>query len=383
MKRLLKGISLTSIFCAMAFFCGQASAKPLVLVSKLTGNAFSVFNDATKQLREGDYLDDFSTVMTEEGATISLSDFHDHKYHLAGSGMIKMYNGILEVLRGYVLIQSFGTDAGVNYRLQTSNAISTYTHGDAVISFDPLAGRTELLVLNGKFEFKNSIHDDLGVTLQRSEFSFVDNNYDKGIPRLPTRIGEKSYGQISSMFSKFLSDEYKYAQTKNVREESIFRGVASVSSADGVSAKESGATAGGKIIYRRPYERKQFDLDSYYSKKVTKIDSDRINQKFRPEYSVKTGVAVKIYGNTSRSIASIPSSKKIAKERSFVQRKPASILINPQVTISQDATTINVAPNAFQNGLMKAYTEQMRHENEVNSLIDELSSYKNSYQKNY
>ena len=67
-----------------------AKKKKLGVVEEVWGNVFLVEEGKTKQLRAGDYLYDFSEVMTEEGAQVSFSDYYDHQFHLAGSGHIKM-----------------------------------------------------------------------------------------------------------------------------------------------------------------------------------------------------------------------------------------------------------------------------------------------------
>ena len=81
--------------------------KKLGVVEEVWGNVFLVEEGKTKQLRAGDYLYDFSEVMTEEGAQVSFSDYYDHQFHLAGSGHIKMMNKIVELVRGYLWVQSY------------------------------------------------------------------------------------------------------------------------------------------------------------------------------------------------------------------------------------------------------------------------------------
>ena len=65
--------------------------------------------------------------------------------------------------------------------------------------------------------------------------------------------------------------------------------------------------------------------------------------------------------------------KKVKKLKTMKMRTPASV---PQEVKSVKGTV-------FENQLMKAYQNQMRHKKELNGLIDELKSVDIDYQKEY
>ena len=105
----LRPASLFTVYSFLGFFSflvlfslgtGEvySKKKKLGVVEEVWGNVFLVEEGKTKQLRAGDYLYDFSEVMTEEGAQVSFSDYYDHQFHLAGSGHIKMMNKIVELV---------------------------------------------------------------------------------------------------------------------------------------------------------------------------------------------------------------------------------------------------------------------------------------------
>jgi hypothetical protein len=70
------------------------------------GNVFAIHQGVTYKLNMGDYIEDFVEILTEENGQISFSDFHDHTYHVSGSGHIKVMNKITEIRSGSLWVQS-------------------------------------------------------------------------------------------------------------------------------------------------------------------------------------------------------------------------------------------------------------------------------------
>ena len=150
----------------------------------------------------GDYLYDFSEVMTEEGAQVSFSDYYDHQFHLAGSGHLKIMNKIVELVRGYLWVQSYRATK-IPFNIQTANSSVKYYDGEAIISFDSLVGKSQIMVLKGDFRIGNILHKvrHFDVVVADGEFSSVDNEFNGGNPRGTTPVGYKSFQKVLSLFT--------------------------------------------------------------------------------------------------------------------------------------------------------------------------------------
>jgi len=385
MKKLLKGTS--SFVLLMAVLLPVLlQAKPSALVSSVEGNAFVVYNGSTKPIKSGEYLEDMSIIMTEEGGQVAISDFHDHKFFLAGSGMATILNRMVELKRGYLWVQSLATEKA---KLQTANAVVNYTNGDAVFSFDSMSGKTQLMVVRGSFELQNVLRDDVSVTVDQGNFSFIDDEYEQGIPRTPTPVGFQSFQKVISLF-RGVDAKYVESDDAIMKKNAPVKRVGKVVSKGknrAVASIESKAT-GGKITYRLAPKRKTFDIDAYNERKIASIEDDKRRAKFVPDYSARSGVAVRVYGvkKSERAIASVETTPTTAKPeviavkpeapKSTAKRAPASISeLNPQVSIKP--------ANEFEGALLEAYKKQKRHSEEVNGLIDELKSYSQDYKKGY
>ena len=58
------------------------------------------------------------------------------------------------------------------------------------LALDPYTQKTQVLVSGGEFYFSNLQSISREVMVRGGRFSFVDNKYQKGIPRTPTIIGK-------------------------------------------------------------------------------------------------------------------------------------------------------------------------------------------------
>ena len=197
MKKLFKSTKI-SLLLALLMTGSAWASGPSAIVSSVDGNAFVMSDGVTKTLHKGDRINDFSDIVTEEGSQVTLTDYYDHKYHLSGSAHIKITRNQIELARGYFWIQSFNQSE--SFILKTANAKIDYTFGEAIVSFDPYSGKTQILSVKGEFDMANALETHLKVNVSDGQFSFVSNNYEKGIPRVPMQIGETSFRKITGLF---------------------------------------------------------------------------------------------------------------------------------------------------------------------------------------
>ena len=193
-------IQFIKIIASSLFLISVAFAGHVGTVKKLEGKAFLLREGKFTPVYEGDYLEDLDEISTEEGALMIVSDYFDRLYHLSGSSNIKFYNSMVELRSGVVWMQSRRTTKKTY--LKTSNSQVSFSYGEAIISLDPYTQKTQVLVLGGEFYLSNLQSISREVMIRGGRFSFVDNKYQKGIPRTPTIIGKGSYDRALSLFPK-------------------------------------------------------------------------------------------------------------------------------------------------------------------------------------
>ncbi len=377
MKKLFKDtkrISLISFFFTFLSL-GIAHAKsPEMMVTAVKGNAFLVTKGKTTVLKPGDHIYDFQEVFTEVGGQLTVKNFNDKVFHFSGGSSAKVLKGFLELQNGYLWVQSNLKNSGA-YKIQTPNSVISFTEGEAIVDFDNNVVKTQILVLNGEFEFANLFESFLNLEVGSGKFSFISKDYNNGAPRNPTPVGSNTFAKLQALFDKSDIEKKDVKPVKSIltaQDTEIFnlketksRSVASIIEID----KERNTNSGAEIIYRKAHKRDESldsELTEYYNKKLSSMKVKKKKKIVNP-YSKKTGVKISIFGqkkSKKRSIASVPKKS---------DRKPASI-IEPAVKIKKDA---------FESSLTREYKKQLRHNKEINSLINELKSYDQDYKQSY
>jgi hypothetical protein len=397
---------LRQIFTIALFFCfaNQSYAKIVAVVSKLEGKAFYSTQGKTHPLREGTHIPAQAEIFTDLGAQVSINDYYDHVYHLSGGAHVVVYTNLLELKEGYLWMKSLAYDELKGpFRVTTPNAVVENQIGEGIVSFDVYTGKTQLLSIKGDFGFRNSLMENLGITLSEGQFSFIHNEHEKGHPRKATPIGYASYKKITGLFEgvqpfhkeekvvrkTFLStnppqEEMKPAEPKTQR------AVASVKSNQAfdqaLEAKKAGKTTVIKLREPASQAQHQEKVMNYYQQKIKQLAKPKPKKKWHPAYQKKSGVPVKVYGKRAgvrgpasvkrqaSGMVTLKPGKKAKKYKSKVKsRMPASI----------GGMLPKVNTNAFESEMLNQYKNQMRHDQEVNDLIDQLQSVDMDYKKEY
>ena len=247
------------------------------------------------------------------------------------------------------------------------------------MSYDKVKGKTQLYSLSESFEIAHVLEKSFKEVVDKGQFTFIDNDFENGAPRRPTELGHASYEKMRSLFYKIHPIEYKHPTlTKNdeilPQRKSNLRIPASVSpenETDGASLKEN------KIIYllpdtKRNQAAKDQRLESFYKGKVVEWSVRPKKKKFVPSYDKLSGVDIKIYGSKA-SVKSAAQTPVISKKReSAVYRLPSSV-----------STASAESNSEFESSLSNEFKKQMRHSNEVNSLIRDLKNYNQDFQAEY
>lgn len=346
-------------------FAVKVYAKDVAMITQLKGNAFVFGSGYSKALKFGSKLQDQVEIMVEDGAVVSVEDYYGHTYHLTGGSHIKFFSNIVELKSGKIWVNS--KNHMDKYIVQTANGIANFHKGQFVISYDNYKFKTQLMVMQGEIDFHNVLQPELNVVVASGQFSLVDKKYNQGLPRTPTKVGKESYTQVKLAFHGIDALE-KVEFDTTLGEQKMrkpARSIASVVTEDLTTSTQ----ARGKIIFipkRKPVHRNPASVGGpmeYYQ--------DFLKTAKKPKKVVKKKTPVYIFGELDKPVKITKAPKVVVPASS---RRPAS------VDAFQVVEEIN---SAFEKSLNKALQQNKRHSDEVNSLIDDLESYDQNYQKNY
>ena len=326
-------IQFIKIIASSFFLISVAFAGPVGTVKKLEGKAFLLREGKFTPVYEGDYLEDLDEISTEEGALMIVSDYFDRLYHLSGSSNIKFYNSMVELRSGVVWMQSRRTTKKTY--LKTSNSQVSFSYGEAIISLDPYTQKTQVLVLGGEFYLSNLQSISREVMIRGGRFSFVDNKYQKGIPRTPTIIGKGSYDKALSLFPK----------------------VVPLSGSRTLAVDHSEGKKRSRILASEAYKI-DTELTSLHHTILKKTLPKRAKKK------------------------SFVKSKKIVPVRSYIVKMKKRKKSKLKRSIASKKESIKYG-SLFHKDLVQEYKTQKRHSDELNKLIKELKNYKDDFTTQY
>ena len=375
-------------------------AKSVAVVKSMVGNAFVVKDQRTWQLKPGMEIPDFAEVLTEEGSEVTLSDYYDHYIHLAGSGHLKLMNQTYELKRGYVWIQSLKPHAG--FSVLSANAYAKWGTGEAIFSFDPSKGKTQVLSINGNIEFGNSLDDFKKLEVKPGQFSFLDLDYKDGQPRLATPIGESSYQKITGLFQNVdpvVQHSVPY-QTKRQAKRSIASVEDEKSQNEWSFEAAKDKTAAKKDVKAQEPTKKSSDEGKFiiirrapavvrgpssitpksiYKKELKKLKQRKLKRDPR-DYSKPSSVPIRIFGKTTSLIKKGKSTPSAPAKPKQAKRMPASVT---KPVMNHYKSPKGQMYKDFSSSMVDKYKKQMRHNTEVNSLINDLESVDMDYDKKY
>lgn len=366
MKKLLVLVSLV--------FCVESFASTVARVLEIDGKAFSFMNGKNPSvLKYGDQIEDLSDIMVEDSSHLSIVNTEGDVLHITGGTLLKVFKRNIELKNGKVW-----TVAKSRGSVTTTNAVAEYRDGQFVTSFDNISGKTQVLVITGDVKLANSLEPRLMTTVSAGQFSIVDPEYEKNLPRTPTKVGKQSFQNLRAKFANFETLDNP-TLNKVMPGAEPTRGAAGRSLASVVEGFTKTPTQTierrGKII--RIYtttNRKPASAHKYYmglnKKPKTKVYQSvetapvrYFGEKYTPKLSIKTNMVPKAEPSVEapeRMPASVPTAKPGAQQ------------------LMQD-----LKKSGFEKSLEQKSPEIKRHSNEVNQLIDNLKSYKKDYQKNY
>ena len=311
----------------------------------IKGSGFISFEGRTHEIKKGEVIYVNSEIIIEHSGQVVFTDNADHKFHLGNASTAAVFAGKVELRSGDVWVQSLNkTD---DYLLTSANASVNYTGGEAIFSYDSVKGKTQLMVINGLMKLSNLRSPELNLTVAEGNFSFVDPTFEEGMPRDPTPVGQKTYGQLVSMFPgvtpldkrsvNIFNDEIK--AEKNFQ--SVLRSIA--------STKELPEENNQAMELEKKYK---LDLMKLTSKKV--VTNEEKKKTLKPIVPKANGLVIKIYGlagfETSATTAIYDITTSVSK------RAPASV---SETIMDQAVPKDNINPSTPQYKESEKLIEQL------------------------
>ncbi len=381
------------VFILLFGFMPSLWAKPVALVSAIKGGVFYSYQGVTKSLSLGMHIPSGAEVFGEVGSQVTITDYYDHRYHMASSGHIRIEDNLITLLSGYVWIQSW--QSSLEAKVKTANAVVGYLKGDGIVSFDSIAGKTQLLVIDGDFSLANALNPELRTSVYDGQFSFIST--DNEAPRAPTFCGFGSFKKVVALFggvkpmssgamdrmrrSGALATNMNFKQHTAPVENS--RSIASVATTANSRIKKQGRIilrlSHEAITKRAPASVGEDDryIAEFYQKELSKIKKIRTKPFAGRKIANKQNqVIIKIFDGQQIKERALPKKMKhwspTVKKVKLI-RGPASV------------KSVNEPPaiEDLEKSLYKQLKKQTRHPSEVNKLIDELNSYQQDFEKSY
>ena len=337
----------------------------LILVGKVEGNVFYTYQGKTQNLQAQQQLMAGTDLYVDEGGQVSFLDFNNHQFHLAGGGQITIAKGNILLLRGVLWIQSLQDQQTL--QVVTANGQVQLQGGEGILSFDPAAGKTQLLVLRGNFILANLQNLDYSVSVGEGEFSFVTERQANGAPRTPTGVGPQSFAKLLQLFSHVTP--LAGTRSQMVVSENPHRSPAS---------KE-------QVTH---LETQGVKLEQIYQEQLAKLASSQYSRTASTK-TPKSSVQITIFNLApakSTNFSSLPSAE---QEKTVLTPNSVSNQNNRAPAsggndVGGSRESGGAKPSeVFEASILGQYKKQMRHSTEVNQLIDQLQSFQQDYQKNY
>lgn len=326
-------------------------------ITELKGEGFISYKGKTREMRKGDVIEVGSEIVIENHGQVSFTDNADHRFHLGNASSASVTAKSIELRAGDLWFQSLNKND--EYQIQTANAVVNYQGGEAILSYDSVKGKTQLMVINSMMKLSNLRAPELNLSVGEGLFSFIDNAYDEGAPRDPTPVGEKTFGQLTALFKGITPMDKNSA--------GIFKNH-ELAQQNGHAKEESKKEEITKVEIKRaiasvPDEGDSKMMEDYKNSLLNKTPAKKVVSSKKTVAKNKTAakLVVHIYGQTSVS-TSVALSKDTAPQ--VKSRAPASVL-------DQDVPAPAEVLPAIANPYSKDYKNQYK---ESDKLIDDLKN---------
>lgn len=338
MNKIIKSALISlSLMASIPVFATSAQGLQFGRVVDIKGSGFISYQGSTHEIKKGEILYVNSEIIVENSGQVTFTDNADHRFFIGNASTAAIYAGKVELRSGDLWMQSLNKMD--DYKLITANALVNYQGGEAILSYDSVKGKTQLMVINGLMKFSNLRAPELNLTVSEGNFSFVDLAFEEGMPRDPTPVGEKTYKQLVSLFPGVSPMDKHSAE--------IFK--------DHAPAKRGIASVAEVVEHKTMSQSiSPADLEKDYIAEVMKMKkpSTTIKKVVKKSPPKSSKLVVNIYGlqGSETSVTTAIYDINVGKSVEVKSRAPASVgdnemtVLDQAVPASVDMNTIPTTP---------------------------------------
>lgn len=231
----------------------NAISAPGFRVMKVIGTN-SLINDKNeaKNLTPGVFLPTNSKIMVSKGSQLTLTADSGAIMHLSEGSALEIWREQLVLLSGTLWVQSTSEEKEQN--IETMNGVVNFKKSEFVLSFDDVAKKTQVFVISGHASIANIFMKEKKELLVSGEISFIQKDFQQGMPRRAALIGNESLAAVFSRFRGVKPGDENFQSILNQDNPNKEREDFEVSSGSGdrsiASVKEQKGSVGG--IYFLP-----------------------------------------------------------------------------------------------------------------------------------
>ncbi len=371
MKQLLE-TTVINLILALALSASAFAAKPVMRVADIKGDAFQVQEDgSTLRLQKDYHIEDLSQVMVGETSQVTVVDYNENTYHLAPATQVKIVGDEVHLTQGNVWVESTTKPDESGYKVLSPNGVVKYKSSNFIYSYNNVDGKSQVFVIKGQVDFYNRFETHYKYEVESGKFSFIENKYEEGHPRVPTNLGFNSFQKVTALFKDIKMD---FSKDKNViATTDVVNVKRKVASVENLAPKTGVLFISSKKVTREPNSLDQKSIKKFAPKR-------------KPIAYKKT--AINYYGMNAPKIAAKPTQWNVVPTKA----EPEFKIVKAPVT-KKSVESVRVPSSIpsekseydkmFQESLKKNYKQQEKHPEELNNLIDELESYSNEFKKTY
>jgi hypothetical protein len=355
---ILAVLTLPSISYAAAVSYGR--------IVDIKGSAFISYEGQTHEIKKGEVIYNASELIVEHSGQVTFTDNADHRFHLGSASTVAVDAGSVELRSGDMWVQSINSSEEAE--LTSANAKVNYKSGEAILSYDSVKGKTQLMVINGLMKFSNLRAPELNLTVAEGNFSFVDQTFEEGMPRDPTPVGQKTYGQLVAMFNGVAPMDAHSAEIFKGNDKALIgaRGIASVTEKE---EKTETKVSAHELESEFKKEVLKMDKPTHSKKEVASTGKTLKKVSLKKTTPETNKLVVKIYGlagfETSETTDIYDTTSVAKTENTTGTRAPASVPETATQTVLDRAV-----PN---DGEIKANPTTTPQYNESVKLIEQLN----------
>jgi hypothetical protein len=174
-------------------------SAPSFRVLKVYGtNSLIDEKNEAKVLTQGVFLPTNAKVMVSKGSQLTLTSDTGALMHLSEGSVLEIWREQLVLLSGTLWVQSPSEEKEQN--IETMNGVINYKKTEFVLSFDDINKKTQAFVISGHASIANIFMKEKKELLVSGEISFIQKDFQQGMPRRAALIGNES---LATVFNKF------------------------------------------------------------------------------------------------------------------------------------------------------------------------------------